>query len=195
MTDSEIDEMVGAHTTAIIKVANAELANEMTTEFYKNVHRIAANMEPDDALAFRNRVSEYIDIWLTATERQMDIEDALDDAAARDRSFTDSEIMEIVSRNMRGSLDPGSDREHVFRFHREIDALAEQMSDVGAAAFKSRAGNAFDKWIDAMQQAVDSVPDTPPPRYRRNGGSSYVERTVVRAVIWNTVNSIFRVFR
>lgn len=76
-------------------------------------------------------------------------------------------------------------KEFVMRgLDRHMELLDEQMAD--DAAFRRKMGIAPRRPLDRS---------APPRMPRRQSSNGYVGRTVTRAVVWNVVNSIFRVFR
>lgn len=119
--------------------------------------------------------------------------------------MTDADIMQMVIRNMRGALDHTGERvglsPHMAALWREVANVTAGESPEIAAEFRARVDRALGMWLDAMSELLETVPDSnvsphqlAPSRARRVG-SSYVSRTVTRAVIWNAVGSIFRAFR
>lgn len=86
---------------------------------------------------------------------------------------------------------------------RNIERLAAEMSPEKAAAFKAKVSDYTDQWLAMAQDVFDKTPSAPDPApaiqprlaRQRSSGGGYVGRTVTRAVVWNIVNSIFRVLR
>jgi hypothetical protein len=94
-------------------------------------------------------------------------------------------------------------------FWREVEMLQETMTFEDAAYFKKRIDFRMDEALEGWQKAVGAIPNnessvpvsvadtgqTKPNRGYRGQSSNYVGRTVVRAVVRNAVNSLFRNFR
>ncbi len=94
-------------------------------------------------------------------------------------------------------IDRAKNRAANLAFWRKVDRLKGEMPPEDGAHFKERIHFYMDEALEFWREAIDQIPDTrtalqPAHRPRQ---SSYVGRTVVRAVVWNIVNSLFRVFR
>jgi hypothetical protein len=118
--------------------------------------------------------------------------------------MNDDEIRAMASehaRTMFGLLgDPKATQALTSQYYKNIERLAATMPAEKATGFRNRAFELTDAFLEIYQREFQALAEeapapTPSPTPYRPRGSSYVRRTATRAVVWNVVNSIFRVFR
>ncbi|WP_454886430.1 hypothetical protein [Sphingomonas oryzagri] len=120
-------------------------------------------------------------------------------------TVTESEIHLMVLKHTNAVFTPPisneKSRELSTLFWREVEYHAQSMDPEDAAYFKERIHFRMEEALESWPKAIDDIPDeslsaqAPPCPVNREQSSSYVGRTVVRAVVWNLVNGLFRVFR
>jgi hypothetical protein len=78
-------------------------------------------------------------------------------------------------------------------------STAAAMPDAEAIVFSERVDHHVTAYLDMADavhaEAAPPQPTQPPANHPRQSGGGYVERTFIRALIWNSVNAVFRAFR